>query len=310
MPMSTLSLKKIQENKYLTFVIGEPEEGKSVVPVLRKIDPKDFVGDLYHPGKVDKVAYRPGNELASEYTALKVLWTNFSALFEKAKTDSDAFSRKLTLKFAAVELRTFIDTLPRLNTLIAKVPPHDGKLPRSFICLTPEEREGFEKKSKSLGKAKNQLFNVLTKVRNNVGAHMSQPLLKGSPSIKPKEELSWQELEDLWQSLEPRMFLEIAHAIEAYLACVQYLPVFEFYRFEAPNRIRAHVPAVVQENGHELRFTALSPSLIKQIEQVDASSVEGTCIVLRRDPIRFRVRWPDALLTEFPGLATAAVIEI
>jgi hypothetical protein len=187
-------------------------------------------------------------------------------------------------------LRSFIDAQPRLGKLIAEVPPHDGKFPRSFICLTAEEREQFEKKSRALGKAKNQFLSTLTKLRNNIGAHMNRPLLKGAASTKPKEELSWKELEHLWESLEPRMFLEINQAIDAYLACVRTLPLFEFYRFEAPNRLRIHVPAIVQEHGLELRLPALSASLVKQIEQVDADVVEGTYIVLRREPTRFMVR--------------------
>lgn len=305
--MSKISLKQVRENKYLTFVIGEPEEGRTVEPVIRDIEPKDFVGELYHPGKEDRTAYRPGNELASEYTALRVLWTNFATLNQKAKQESDSYARKLTLKFAAVELRSFVDALPRLGALIAKVPTHDGQLPRTFVCLTKEEREGFEKKSKALHKAKNQLFNTLTNVRNSVGAHMSQPRLRGSVVVKPKEEVSWQELEDLWQLLEPRMFLDIGQAAESFLTCVQHLPVFEFYRFETPKRIRVHVPAIAQEDGLELRFNALSASLIKQIEQVDASCVKGTCIVLRREPVRFRVRWPDEVLKEHPELGDARI---
>lgn len=305
--MSKISLKQVRENKYLTFVIGKPEEGRTVEPFIRDVAPEDFVGELYHPGKEDPQAYRPGNELASEYTALRVLWTNFATLNQKAKQESDSFSRKLTLKSAVVELRSFIDALPRLGTLIAKVPAHDGQLPRTFVCLTQGEREGFEKKSKALNKAKNQLFTTLTKVRNGVGAHMSQPRLRGFASVKPKEEASWQELEDLWQLLEPRMFLGIGEAAESFLSCVQHLPVFEFYRFETPKRIRVHVPAIAQENGLELRFNALSSSLIKQIEEVDASCVEGTCIVLRRDPVRLRVRWPEDLLKSHPGLGDTIV---
>ena len=293
--MSSLLLKKIQEGKYLTFVLG-PREGKPAEPVVRELNPEDYVGELYHPGKPDTAAYQPGNELANEYTALRVLWTNFSTFFEQARQNSDPFSRKLTLKSAAIELRSFIDAQPRLNTLIAKVPCHDGKFPRSFVCLTAEEREQFEKKSKALGKAKNHFFNTLTKLRNGIGAHMNRPLLKGGESTKPKEELSWKELEHLWDLLEPRMFLDITQAIDAYLACVRTLPVFEFYRFEAPNRLRIHVPAIVQEHGLELRLPALSASLIKQIEQVDADAVEGTYIVLQREPLCFRARWPGAIV--------------
>lgn len=305
--MRKIPFQQFRESKYLTFVIGEAKEGEVPQPFIRDVEPRDFVGDLFHPGKDDPMAYRPGNELASEYTALRALWTNFATVYERARTDSDSYSRRLTLKFAVVELRSFIDALPRFGALVAQVPAHDGRFPRSFVCLTKEERDGFERRSKALGKAKKAMFSTLTKVRNSVGAHMSQPRLRGMPVAKPKEHLTWQEMEDLWQSLEPRMLLELAQAAESFLRCVQHLPLFEFYRFETPKRIRCHVPAIAQENGLELRLTALSPSLVRQIEKLDASCVEGMSIVLRREPIRFHVRWPEELLKEHPEMAGAFI---
>jgi len=300
--MATIPSKQLREHKYLTLVFGTRETDEPDAPVFRDIEPKDFVADLYHPGKVNPGAYRPGNELASEYTALQVLWMNFVMLLEKAKRDSDGYSRKLTLKAAAVELRSFFDSVPRLATLVAKVPAHDGSQPRAFICLTQQERDGFEKSAKALGACKNKLFTTLTKVRNGVGAHMSRPLLKGSASVKPKEELSWQAIEELWQLLEPRMFLDVAQAGTAFLASAQHLPLYEFFRYESSTRMRIHVPAVAEERGPELRFTALSPSLVAQIEQLDPSVVEGTTIVFRREPVLLRVQWPQEFLDRHPEL--------
>lgn len=307
--MSEITLKQVRENKYLTFVIGEMSPGETAKPIIRDLNPRDFVGELYHPGVDDSNAYRPGNELASEYTALQVLWKNFITLFERAKGDSDSYSRKLTLKFAVVELRSFLDALPRFGPLVAAVPPHDGKFPRSFVCLTQDERSAFERKAKELNTAKKELLNTLTKVRNSLGAHMSQPLLKGVSAQKPKESLSWQELESLWQLLEPRMFLSIARAGHAFLAAAKHLPLYEFYRYETPKRIRVHVPAIAEVQGLELRLRALSPSLVKQIEELAPSCVEGTHIVFRRDPIRLRVGWPEDLLVTYPWLKDS-VIEV
>ncbi|MFG6463717.1 hypothetical protein ACG04Q_19240 [Roseateles sp. DXS20W] len=278
--MSFFSPKQVREHKYLTFVIGPYEDGRPVKPIVRDIADKDFMGDIYHPGKEDPHAYKPGNELASEYTRLRVLWTNFATLYEKAKQESDSYTRKLTLKFAVVELRSFVDALPHIGTLIERLPSHDGKFPRAFVCLTSEERESFRKKAKALQKAKKELVK-LSEMRNAVGAHMSKPKLHGAAISNPKEEVRWAEIEELWQRLEPRMFVDIAHAGTAFLTCVQHLPVHEFYRFESPSRIRCHVPMIAEQRGLELHLNALSPSMVQQIEKVDASYVAGTTIVLQ-----------------------------
>lgn len=299
--MAKIPDQHLRERKYLTFVIGEPG-GAPADPLVVDPPKERFVGDLVHPGVEDPTAYRPGNELASEYAGLQVLWKNFSTQFEMARTDSNSFTRKLTLKAAVVELRSLLDALPRFEALVAKVPTHDGVFPRSFVCLTEDERDTFRKKAKALNAAKKDLLKTLNKVRNSVGAHMSRPLLIGSPAAGQPETLSWDELEGLWNLLEPRMFMEIARLAEAYLLCAQHLPLYEFYRYETPTRIRVHAPAIATVTPTEMRFTALSPSLIKQIEKVDSSHVEGSSIVFRHEPVRWRIEWPEELRSEFPGL--------
>lgn len=305
--MDSFTSKDLAENKYLTFVLGQLTEGVAVTPAIKELSPSEYVGHLYHPGKDDPKAWRPGNDFANEYTALRSIWKNFATLFDKAKADSNGYSRKLTLKYAVVELRSFLDAMPRLNGLIAKLPPHDGALPRKLICLTAEERDGVSAKFKLLNQAKNKTLNSLTKLRNNVGAHMSQTVLRGTMHKPSAAALTWDEVESLWQQLESRLFIDIAHAVDAWLAKVQHLPVFEYYRFDSETRIRCFVPCVGRVTEHELQLTALSPSLIKQIEVIDRTHIVGSTIVFRREPVRFKVRWPTEMLKEFPFLGEAGI---
>lgn len=302
--MATIPAHQLRESKYLTFVIGQTTADSQPVfdPLLLDPPQERYVGPLHHPGKEDPAAWRPGNDAASEYTALRVLWENFSAQLAMARKDSNSFTRRLTLKAAVVELRSFFDAVPRFGALVAKVPPHDGVLPRAFVCLTEQEREHFHKRSKALNEAKKGLLKTLNRLRNNVGAHMSRPLLRGSADAGTAETLTWAELGELWNLLEPRMLMETARAGDAFLRAAVHLPIYEFYRHESPTTIRFHVPAIAVEDGPEMRFTALSSSLVKQIELLDSTLVEGGAIVFRRDPLRLRIGWPDDMRARFPFL--------
>jgi hypothetical protein len=259
---------------------------------------------LHHPGKDDKTAWRPGNDFANEYTALWVIWENFSTFYKMAKTESNQYTRKLTLKSAVVELRSFLDAAPRLNNLLAALPAHDGVLPRRFVCLTDEERAGANAKYKLVNKSNGK---ILTRLRNHICAHQSKTLLKGAVGTNLKESVTWDELDSLWQQLEPAQFAGIAQAIDAWMAKLQHLPVYEYYKMESETRIRCFVPCVAEEVGTEMRLTALSPSLIRQIEALAPSSVVGSYIVFKREPLRLKVRWPPQMLKDFPELAGSTV---
>lgn len=172
--------KKLAQVKYLTFVLGPPEGAPFDGPRYRPdIEEREVVGPLLHPGRKDRAAYRPGNELASEYTALKVLWETFGLLLNRAQRESDMLASKVMMKAAAVELRAFLDTLPRYARLVALLPSYDGSMPRAYMCLLEEERAEFNETSKAFNLARDEVLGQLNRLRNKVAAHMSQPRLVG-----------------------------------------------------------------------------------------------------------------------------------
>jgi hypothetical protein len=183
MPQGTIQLgitsEKLSSN-YLTFVFSKSETKPADAPVLKELAPEEYIGPLLHPGDENPTAWRPGNELASEYIALNTLWRNFLEYFERAKKESTGYSQKLLLKSAAVELRSLLDAAPRLNGLISQLPDCEGAPPRKHAGLFEAERSAYNTRYKAVNKEKARVEKSLNQLRNNVGAHMSRPLLKGA----------------------------------------------------------------------------------------------------------------------------------
>jgi hypothetical protein len=262
--------RKLVPVKYLTFVLGPPEGAPAGGPKYRPdIDEREVVGPVLHPGRRDESVYRPGNEFASEYTALKAQWETFGLLFNRAKSESDALVSKVMMKSAAVELRSFIDTLPRYVRLVSQLPQHDGSMPRAFMCLLDDERTEFRAATKAFNIAREAVFGQLTRLRNKVGAHMSQPLLVGAAAPSRGDSLGWEEIQGLWDALEPGLLTEIVETGGDLMDCIRRLPLHEFFRFESPTRMRLHVPLVGQLVGASIVLNGLSESLVKQIEGRD-----------------------------------------
>lgn len=262
--------RKLVPVKYLTFVLGPPQCAPARGPNYRPdIDERDVVGPVLHPGRKDESAYRPGNEFASEYAALKAQWETFGLLLNRAKSESDALVSKVMMKGAAVELRSFMDTLPRYVRLVSQLPQHDGSMPRAYMCLLDDEQAEFRTATKAFNVAREAIFGQLTRLRNNVGAHMSQPLLVGAAAPSRGESLGWEAIEGLWDALEPTLVTEIVETGDDLMDCLRRLPLHEFFRFESPTRIRLHVPLVGQLEGASVVLVGLSESLVKQIEGQD-----------------------------------------
>jgi len=292
-----ITSEKLNSN-YLTFVFGTGVQRPTDEPVLKELDPREYVGPLLHPGDENPAAWRPGNELASEYIALNALWRNFLEYFERAKKESSGYSQKLLLKSAAVELRSLLDAAPRINGLIRQLPDGEGPPPRKHAGLFEAERSAYNIKYKAVNKEKSRVEKSLNQLRNNVGAHMSKPLLKGVQGTADAQ--PWEILQEHWNRLEPRYFFDLADALQRWLCTLRFLPVYEFYRFEAPDRIRCHVPCIVEQHGDEVHLPAISPLLAQQISAVAPDSVVAGKIVLKPEPLRLRVGWPESFLEQFP----------
>ncbi len=262
--------QKLVSVKYLTFVIGPPHDAPPEGPKYRPdIDEREVVGPVFHPGRPQATDYRPGNEFASEYTALKAIWESFGLLLNRARSEPDALMGKVMMKSAVVELRAFIDTLPRYARLVSMLPQHDGSMPRAFMCLLDDERAEFHATSRSFSVAREAVLGQLTKLRNKVGAHMSQPLLVGATPPARGEPLGWAEIQELWDALDPALVAEVVETGDDLMDCIRRLPLHEFFRLESTTRIRLHVPLVGRIVGTSLVFDGLSESLVKQIEGQD-----------------------------------------
>ena len=262
--------RKLVLVKYLTFVLGPPECAPTGGPKYRpNIDAREVVGSVLHPGRKDELVYRPGNEFASEYTALKAQWETFGLLVNRATSESDALVSKVMMKSAVVELRSFMDTLPRYVRLVSQLQQYDGSMPRAFMCLLDDERTEFHATTKAFNIAREAVFGQLTRLRNKVGAHMSQPLLVGAAAPSRGESLGWEEIEGLWDALEPGLVTEIVEKGDDLMDCLRLLPLHEFFRFESPTRMRLHVPLVGHLVGTSVVLNGLSDTLVKQIEGLD-----------------------------------------
>lgn len=273
--------RKLVLVKFLTFVLGPPEGAPAGGPKYRPdINEREIVGPVLHPGRKNESVYRPGNEFASEYTALKAQWETFGLLFNRAKSEPDALVSKVMMKSAAVELRSFMDTLPRYVRLVSQLPQHDGRIPRAFVCLLEDERMEFRAATKAFNIARGAVFEQLTRLRNKVGAHMSQPLLVGAAAPSRGDSLGWEEIEGLWGTLEPGLVTEIVETGDNLMDCIRRLPLHEFFRFESPTRVRLHVPLVGQLVGASVVLNGLSESLVKQIEGQDLGATPTSRISL------------------------------
>lgn len=273
--------RKLVPVKYLTFVLRPPEGAPAGGPKYRPdIDEQEFVGPVLHPGRKSESVYRPGNEFASEYTALKAQWESFGLLFNRAKSESDALVSRVMMKSAVVELRSFMDTLPRYVRLVSQLPQYDGSMPRAFACLLDDERTEFHTVTKAFNIARNAVSGQLTRLRNNVGAHMSQPLLIGGAAPPRGGSVGWDEIEVLWDALDPSLVTEVVKTGDDLMDCIRRLPLHEFFRFESPTRVRLHVPLVGQLVGASIVLNGLSESLVKQIEGQDLGAAPVSQISL------------------------------
>lgn len=171
----------------------------------------------FHPVHVrDETAWFPGNEASSLLIQLSHIWEDIGCLSKLHRSASDAYSKKLILKFVLVELRSFLRLFDRLQSIVMKTPIFDPKEKHGYREITKEEWEQARILFDKYSTAKSSVERKIISIRNNIGAH--------------RENLDWQEVMKLWDILDPSLIKDLLKVIPDVFAYVKELDIFDWNR--------------------------------------------------------------------------------
>lgn len=172
---------------------------------------------MFHPvHERDKGAWFPSNEAGSIASIISHTWEDILCLFEIRKKTKNDYERKLIFKYVIVELRSVIEQLEKLQTIIFILingEPKD-KIPSGYISETVAgEIKALFKKYHAI---KKEVEKDIIEIRNNIGAHRgSQP---------------WTNIMELWDKLDPEAFIPLLVVIPELFDAIVTLDIYDWTR--------------------------------------------------------------------------------
>lgn len=243
---------------------------RAKIPIV-SINDGSLTGEIYHPGKPDQFNWQAGNSAASILQGVRSVWGNFTHYLNSAKM-FDEYGSKLQYKAALCELKILVDIFASFHSFLMKQNIFDGRGAKQTLSITTEEKKVICDKYKIYCQNRDAKEAKLAEIRNNIGAHFANPLLERDKDKCQKsrsgirKNLSWEEIEHLWDSIEISDFKELILSIQDYIDFASHLDIYEFFRIEETGNIRTHTPLIVckDEDGNE--FVRLgSPELLARM---------------------------------------------
>ncbi len=203
------------------------------------IDGSYEVAETFHPvHERGRAAWFPGNEAAALLVQMGHIWEDIAVLKEQYSLQDVGYKKQLTLKYVVIEVRSLILVFDRLAAVAMRAPIFDPAERQGWREITIEEKEKTTSLLKEYSKAKSQVGEMITAVRNEIGAHRGN--------------INWQEVRRFWSAISPNLVNPILHAIPPAYEYIRELDLFEWNR--------------VHEDGvHELIGAQIRPEYLKWV---------------------------------------------
>jgi hypothetical protein len=182
-------------------------------------EPKTF-----HPvHERSESAWFPGNEAASLVIQIRHIWDDLQVLQRIRHGSSDAYSQKLLLRYAVIEVRSLIEVFDRLQAIVMQASTFDPRTRQGWREITVEEKEKAKELLKPYSEAKKQVSKHIIDIRNTICAHRGI--------------LDWQQVNSFWDAITPELVNPILRALPAAFDFIKELDLFEWNRISRDGAI-------------------------------------------------------------------------
>ena len=168
-------------------------------------------------------AWFPGDDGASLLITGEHIWEDICRIAKIRSKTKDPYDRKLLLKYVIVELRSLIQIMGRLQTLVMTAETYESGQTPLYRGISIEERVMACKLWKTFSEAKRSTERDLISVRNNLGAHRAFS--------------DWQTVTRLWDKLDISLIAKLLDSIPPAFNHTKDLNIFEWNREPEPGVI-------------------------------------------------------------------------
>ncbi|MQM38730.1 hypothetical protein KBTX_02749 [wastewater metagenome] len=186
-------------------------------------------------------AWFPGNEAASLLIHVNHIWEDLYALLRVRAGVSDAYTKKLFLRYAVIEVRSLIQVFDRMQVIVMQAPTFDPRERHGWRELTTEEKEQAKELFKPYSEAKKAVSDEVRNVRNAVCAH--------------RENLDWQSVMSFWDAITPELIRPILNAVPAPFNFLKELDLYEWNRTPRDGTVEFIGPMIRPEYFEDDRRT-------------------------------------------------------
>jgi hypothetical protein len=171
----------------------------------------------FHPiHRREKSVWYPGNDAADFLLQIRNVWEDILMLRGMIDRSSDQTERKLLFKYILVELYSILEPIKLLQDVIFTAPVRKPGEPVPWRSISEEEKETAKRLFRQHNVAKNNVESLVSEIRNKIGAH--------------RDQLVWQRVMELWDSLEPQRFHDLLNTIPPIFGFAKELDLYEWTR--------------------------------------------------------------------------------
>jgi len=165
---------------------------------------------MFHPvSERSKDAWFPANLVGRVASRISHIWEDILCLVELRKKVKTDYEKKLLFKYIVIELTSILEELKALQGEIFKKTKNNPS-------FTNQQRRQIEIHFKEFHIVKNKFEKDLVAIRNNIGAH--------------RGEQSWIDIMELWDKLDPDIFMEIFIILPKLFNFLLKLDIYDFTR--------------------------------------------------------------------------------
>lgn len=172
---------------------------------------------VFHPIHMrDLDAWFPGNDAASLMIHLGHAYEDMIRTLKLREGVKDEYTRRLLLKYAAVELRAMLPLIEHLQGEVMRAAVVEEADSYPWRAVTKSQMEECQRLFKTFNRAKASAEKKLVGIRNRIGAHRS---------VDP-----WDEVMRAWDELTPELISPLASTISPLYNYVARLDIFDWTR--------------------------------------------------------------------------------
>jgi hypothetical protein len=171
----------------------------------------------FHPvHERDTSAWFPGNEAASLLLQVQHIWEDLLHLSDIRIETSGDYRKKLLLKYVVIEVRSIIQLIDRLQSLVMKTPTFNPREKQGWREITEEEREESKLLFAIYNAEKHSVSKKIRNVRNEICAHRGN--------------LNWQEVMSFWDAITPELVNPLLATVPALFNHLKELDLYDWNR--------------------------------------------------------------------------------